>query len=322
MSYEYKDILVEYEEYGEIARIIFKKPDMMNAGISWDEMEAAIEEINANNKVRVCILEGKGKAFSAGGDMTKKVVHEPGPIEFREDHLKKAHSDILRKLRVPVIGKIHGYAMAMGFTWATQCDILIAAEGTILTPHAGKFGDGPSYNSLVFGQLPLRISNELFYTYRRFTAEELAACGFINRVVPMEKLEEEVFNLAKEICNINPLVTRLQKEATDYTLECMGYSAAKMGQHLYHYLGDYNVSLWDPEIVEKRRALGMKWFNHAVKFGAFRDCETRNACIEACTEEMKRQGGSFTDYDAMDKVMTDTIEAVRSNPDWNGPEVR
>lgn len=319
---EYKDIILEYQEYGEIARIIFNKPDMMNAGISYDEMNAAIDEINNNNKVRVCILEGKGRAFSAGGDMTKKVVHEPGPIDFREDHLKKAHADILRKVRVPVIAKVQGYALAMGFTWLTQCDIIIAAEGTIITPHAGKFGDGPSYNSLLFGQLPLRISNELFYTYRRFTAEELQQYGFINKVVPMDKLEDEVMDMAKQICNINPLVTRLQKESTNYALECMGSEMAKKGEHLYHYLGDYNVSLWDPEIVEKRRALGMKWFNHAVKLGAFRDCETRDACILKCTEEMQRQGGEFTDIDAMDKVMIDAIEAVRTDPDWNGPEIR
>ena len=318
---EYKDLILTFEDYGEIARIKFNRPDFMNSGVSFDEVQAAVDEINASNKCRVCIVEGAGRAFSAGGDMTKKVVHEPGPVDFREDHKQKAHAESLSRCRVPVIGKIHGYALAMGFTYAIQCDIIIAAEGTIFSPHAGKFGDGPTAWGLPY-QLPLRIFNDMFYTYRRFTAEELVPCGFVNKVVPMDKLEEEVIAKAREIANIQPLVIRLQKEAVRYDLECMGYEAAKKGEHLFHYLGDYNVSLWDPEIVEKRRNLGMKWFNHAVKFGAFRDNETRDACIESCTEEMIRQGGKFTDYDKMDEVMKATIEAVRSNPDWNGPVIR
>ncbi len=319
---KYNDIILEYQDYGEIARLIFNKPNVMNAGISYDELNAAIDEINNNNKVRVCIVSGNGRAFSAGGDMTKKVVHEPGPIKFREDHKRKAHADLLAKIKVPTIGMIHGYALAMGFTHITQCDLLIAAEGTIITPHAGKFGDGPHYGGLLFGQLPLRLYFEVLYTQRQFKAEELVSCGFINKVVPLEQLEEETLKMARMICNMNPLVTRLQKESAYYALECMGYEAARKGEHLYHYLGDYNVSLWDPEITEKRRNLGMRWFNHAVRLGAFRDCETRDACIEASTVEMERQGGEFTDIEAMDKVITDTIEAIRSNPEWNGPEIR
>jgi enoyl-CoA hydratase/carnithine racemase len=206
---EYKDIQLEFQDYGEIARLRLNRPKLMNAGVSFQELRDAVQEINNDNKVRVLIVSGNGRAFSAGGDMTSSTVHPPTPIEFREDHVKKAHADIFSLCRVPTIAMIHGYAMAMGFTLASQCDLIIAAEGTQMGPYAGKFGDGPQYGGYLFGSLPLKKYMEMVLTYRLFDAEEWYRAGFINKVVPMDKLEEETLALAREIANINPLITRL-----------------------------------------------------------------------------------------------------------------
>ena len=322
---EYKTIQFELKDHGEIARLRFNRPDQMNSGISQEEIRAAIQEVNKDNRVRVLIVSGNGRAFSAGGDMTRTVeqgAHPPDPIAFREDHKEKAHSEFFSACRVPTIAQVHGYAMAMGFTLMAQCDLIIAAERTQIGPYGGRFGDGPQFGGYLFGSMPLRKFNEMVYTYRLMDAEEWCKAGFINKVVPLDKLEEETLTLAREIANINPLITRLQKESIKLTLDIMGYDTAKRSEHLFHVMGDNNVSAWEPKIIEKRRELGMRWFNHAVRAGAFRDIETRDHVIEESYKELQRQNGTFTDIESMDRVIKESIEAIRSQEGWNGPKVR
>lgn len=321
---EYKTIQFELQDKGEIARLRFNRPDQMNSGVSIEELRDAVQEVNKSNLVRVLIISGNGRAFSAGGDMTRTVeqgAHPPDPIAFREDHKEKAHSEILSLCKVPTIAQVHGYAMAMGFTLMSQCDLIIAAEGTKIGSYGVRFGDGPQFGGYLWS-MPLRKFNEMVFTGRLIDAEEWCQAGFINKVVPLDKLEEETLTLAREIANINPLITRLQKESTNLTLDIMGYSAAKRSEHLFHVMGDNNVSAWGPEVIAKRRELGMRWFNHAVRAGAFRDIETRDHVIEESYKELQRQNGTFTDAESMDRVIKESIEAVRSQEGWNGPKVR
>jgi enoyl-CoA hydratase/carnithine racemase len=322
---EYKTIQFELQDHGEIARVRFNRPEQMNSGISHDEIRDVVQEVNDNNIVRVLIVSGNGRVFSAGGDMTRTVeqgAHPPDPIAFREDHVKKGHSEFFSLCRVPTIAMVHGYAMAMGFTYMAQCDLIVAAEGTMIGPYAGKFGDGPQFGGYLFGAMPLRKYKEMVFTYRMMEAEEWCRAGFINRVVPLDKLEGETLTLAREIANINPLITRLQKESIEETLDIMGYKASKKVENLFHCLGDNNVSAWEPEVMEKRQKLGMRWFNHAVRAGAFRDAETRDYVIEESFKELLKQNGSFTDLESMDRVIRESIETIRSAPDWRGPKIR
>jgi hypothetical protein len=147
--------------------------------------------------------------------------------------------------------------------------------------------------------------------------------GVINKVVPLERLEEEATAMAKDIANINPLIIRLQKEETNQVLTIMGAYLAKRDGQLVHVIGDYAAGLWGEEVSAKRRQLGVHWFNAAKKVGGvFRDVETRDRVIEECFKELNRQGGTFTDMESLERVIKEAIEAVRSDPNWKGPAVR
>jgi naphthoate synthase len=325
---EYTEIQYETQDHGEIARIRLNRPQRLNAtnATMYREIIDAIQRINHDNLVRVVILSGNGRAFCTGGDMkrsTKEGAHSGNDlISFIKSH-KKAWAEHLKVCRVPIIAQVHGYALADGLDLMYQCDLIIAAEGTKIGL-GGYFGDGPAHpaGSMFFG-MPLRKFNETAFTGRDFSVDELCSMGVINKVVPLERLEEEATAMAKDIANINPLIIRLQKEGTNQLLAIMGAYLAKRDGQLVHVIGDYAAGLWGEETSAKRRQLGVQWFNAAKRVGGvFRDVETRDRVIEESFKELNRQGGTFTDMESLERVIKEAIEAVKSNPNWKGPAVR
>lgn len=322
---EYTDIQFEIQDKGEIARIRLNRPDSMNALTQnmRQEFEDAVQAINDDNIVRVLIVSGNGRAFCTGGNMKITAVegaHPPGLIDMMEDHMLGAWHDLLEPCRVPTIAQVHGYVMAAGYTLMNQCDLIIAAEGTKIGIQAVRF-DGPELGKLLW-MVPLRKFNELSFTGRLLDAREWYEMGTINKVVPMEKLEEETTALAREIANMNPLTLRLQRETTKLTLDIMGMNVAQKAGQFIHVIGDFANGAWSEEILSKRLQLGMHWFNHAVKAGVFRDTETTNRVIKKSFEELQRQGGAFTDLDSMDQVIKEAVEAVRNSREWKDPKLR
>ncbi len=128
---------IKYEKHGRIARLTLNRPEKLNA-LSYpllDEYAAALTEAEQDEEVRVVIVKGAGRAFSAGYDVEPGKPGEYGgrAILYDLEHLQRHNREITTawNLRKPVIAQVHGYCVAGGNDIAGQCDIIIAAENAI-----------------------------------------------------------------------------------------------------------------------------------------------------------------------------------------------
>lgn len=193
-----------------------------------DELEAAIDGAAGDGEVRVLILRGAGtRAFSAGADLEELLAHET--IDDRRRHFDGVARVILAMHRAPqpVIARVQGFALAGG------CGVAVAADFTIASDDA-VFG----LPEIGIGLLPMVVSApilratgsrkvvlDLVLTGRRVEANEARELGLVTRVVPVDRLDAEVEELATQLATLSPAALRLGKEAI-YTMSEMEYGAA------------------------------------------------------------------------------------------------
>jgi enoyl-CoA hydratase len=217
----YEDLI--YEKRGLTAWITLNRPDKLNALREnlVRELYRALEQAEKDEEVRVVVLRGAGRAFSAGYDLDEEA--KLTTAEQWRDHLDL---DIRTTLKVweipkPVIAAVHGYCLAGACELAMACDITVAAEDAILGEPEIRFGSGP-VTLIMPWVLGLKKTRELLYTGDTLTAPEAERIGMINRVVPKDRLEEEVQKLADKIAKVPPAVMRLTKIPLNRNYEIMG----------------------------------------------------------------------------------------------------
>ncbi|GMB09901.1 1,4-dihydroxy-2-naphthoyl-CoA synthase [Thermolongibacillus altinsuensis] len=213
---EYEDIL--YETYNGIAKITINRPEVHNAFRPKTVMELidAFSYARDDSKIGVIILTGAGgKAFCSGGD--QKVRGHGGYVG--EDNIPRLNVlDLQRLIRVipkPVIAMVAGYAIGGGHVLHVVCDLTIAADNAIFGqtgPKVGSFdgGYGAGYLARIVGHKKAR---EIWYLCRQYTAQEALEMGLVNKVVPLEQLEEETVKWAEEILEKSPTAIRFLKAA-------------------------------------------------------------------------------------------------------------
>jgi enoyl-CoA hydratase/carnithine racemase len=290
---------IQFEIQEGIARIKLNRPEVLNA---WnlkmsEEVNDAIQRVNSDKNVRVLILSGNGRTFCSGHDL-KEAFQKPDEQGFPSDLMsfidyerKKIVNpkENLRTIKVPTIAQVQGHAIAGGFVLMNMCDLVIAAEGTKMGLYGVKFGPPPDENIPYLWMMPIRMLKEMVFTGRLYDAEEFYRIGLINKVVSLEKLEEEVMALAKEIMSINPVVNRLTKENIHHCLDIMGYSNTQLSSALYHWIGHQVIGTRGG--FEAYGELGPKWFIQKTKEGAFKDFEATDKTNREAMEELKRKKG-------------------------------
>jgi enoyl-CoA hydratase/carnithine racemase len=219
-----------YERRGPVAVVTLNRPAVLNAlsaGLIRD-VHAAFDRLEADDGVRVAVLRGAGRAFSAGYDLKESGADPPrGVLEWRA----RLERDVRFTLRVwdcpkPVIAAVHGYCLAGACDLAMMCDLTIAAEGTLFGEPEIRFGSGVVTLAMPW-VVGMKKTRELLYTGSdRLTAEEALALGLVNRVVPAARLESETLALAEEIARNDPEAVRLTKLALNRTYERMGIKDA------------------------------------------------------------------------------------------------
>jgi enoyl-CoA hydratase len=278
-----------------IARIRLNRPEVLNAW-NWEmmgEVSDVADKLNNEPKARVLIISGNGKGFCAGHDL-KELENEKGyPQNFVElmDYERKKYinpKESLRRLKIPTIASVHGYALAGSFVIMNMCDLIIAAEGTRMGMYGVKFGPSPDENFAYLWMMPLRMMKEMVFTGRTYDAEEFYRIGLINKVVPADKLEEETMALAKDVTMINPITNRLTKESINLMLDIMGYSATQQTGSLYHFIGHQLATGGEmgADLFRVQKELGTKWFIEATKKGAFKDYETEKKVLKEAIAEL------------------------------------
>jgi naphthoate synthase len=215
---EYTDILYERAEGEGIAKITINRPEVRNAfrPLTVSEMIDAFDAVREDPEIGVVLLTGAGpKAFCSGGD--QKVRGEGGYVG--SDGVPRLNVlDLQRQIRAlpkPVIAVVAGYAIGGGHVLHLVCDLTIAAENAVFGqtgPRVGSFdaGYGATYLARVVGHKKAR---EIWYLCRQYSAQEALDMGLVNTVVPLDRLEAEAVQWAREILEKSPTALRFLKAA-------------------------------------------------------------------------------------------------------------
>ena len=244
---EYQDIT--YEKIDGIAKITINRPEKRNAfrPETTKELYDAFIDAREDSEVGVIFLTGAGPAkdgkyaFCSGGDQSirgnKGYVGKDGVPRLNILDVQKQ----IRSIPKPVIALVAGYAIGGGHVLHIVCDLSIAADNAIFGqtgPKVGSFdgGFGASYLARVVGQKKAR---EIWYLCRQYNAQEAMQMGLVNKVVPVEQLEAEGVQWAKEILEMSPLALRLLKSAFNAELDGQaGIQELAGNATLLYYMSD------------------------------------------------------------------------------------
>ncbi len=213
---DFETLIYESLDDGRICRITFNRPEKMNA-LSRPllrELDVALHDAEGDPDVRVVILCGAGRAFSAGYDLSPSPDTGQQRIYSGEDPQGRRLiggristmqiTDLqlyLWNMAKVTIAQVHGYALAGGCEFAMMADLVIAADDAQFG-HPGTRGVGTPGNGNLWPLLiPMRHAKELIYTGDSTPAARAEALNMINKAVPGEQLEEYTLTLARRIGN-------------------------------------------------------------------------------------------------------------------------
>ncbi|WP_411968996.1 enoyl-CoA hydratase/isomerase family protein [Haloferax sp. YSSS75] len=207
---------IETSRDGYVGRITLDRPASLNT-FSTDlaaELDDALTSFAEMDAVRAIVVDGAGKAFSAGIDLT-----EHADFETKDEYeawvaVMEEPFRTLTKMRTPVVAAVHGHAAANGIGLLAACDLAVVAEGTRMgatAPKVGLFCMGPAVPLL--SSVTRKRCLELLLTGDLIDAETAAEWGLVNRVVPDGDHVAAAVELAETIASKSPVAVQMGKEA-------------------------------------------------------------------------------------------------------------
>jgi enoyl-CoA hydratase len=217
--------LVLYEPRGPAAYLTLNRPDKLNAlsaGLV-DALEAALRRAASDDEIKVVVLTGAGRAFSAGYDLSEEVADQPTTAAQWHTILARDVEVTMQLWRSPkpTIAAARGWCIAGGCELAMACDMIVAAEDAKFGEPEIRYGSGPVALLMPFliGQ---KKTNELLFTGEVIDAHEAHRIGLVNRVVPADELDEAVAALVAKIAPTPLPVLRHTKLALLRAYEAAG----------------------------------------------------------------------------------------------------
>lgn len=218
---------VLYEKKGRKAYIILNRPEKLNA-LTMDMYRAigeVLDEIEKDDEIRVVILKGNGRCFSAGYDIASEVADEPLLVERSELGVVNANRWKIWNSTKPFIAQLHSYCFGGGCELALPCDYLLAADSLVIGEPEIQFGENPAFLMIPW-VVGLRKAKELMLTGEKISGQEAADIGLVTRVYPADELEQEVEKLADKLIKISPPALQIQKMGINRAYEIMGMKTA------------------------------------------------------------------------------------------------
>jgi enoyl-CoA hydratase/carnithine racemase len=209
----YQNVLVERKE--RVGLIVLNRPaqfNTFNTALA-QELCKALLELEMDKAVRVVVIKGAGKAFCTGIDISE--FHGKTLQEYREwIGLMERALHVISSMKKPVIASAHGYAVANGAGLIAACDLAVVAEGTRIGATAvnvGLFCMGPAVP--MSRSLSRKRCLEMVMTGDMIEASDAERWGLVNKVVPLDRLDEETMALANKLAEKSPLALQMGKEA-------------------------------------------------------------------------------------------------------------
>jgi naphthoate synthase len=234
-----------------IAKITIARPEVRNAfrPETLIELSDALTKAREDTSAGVIVLTGEGPdAFCSGGD--QRVRGDSGYVAGGASVGRFHVTDLqvqMRRLPKPIVAMVAGYAVGGGQVLHVVCDLTIAADNARFGqtgPRVGSF-DGGYGAALLASLVGPKKAKEIWFLCRQYSAEEALDMGLVNRVVPLEELEEETVGWCREMLELSPFSLRLLKAS---------FNAAEDGmagiQQLAH---DANLLFYGSEEAQEGR---------------------------------------------------------------------
>lgn len=239
---EYQEI--KYSYFEGVAKISINRPHKRNAftPLTVKEMSEAMELARQDERVGVVILTGEGgEAFCSGGDQS--IRGHGGYIG--EDSVPRLNVlDLqmqIRRIPKPVVAMVAGYAIGGGHVLHVVCDLSIAADNARFGqtgPKVGSFdgGFGASYLARIVGQKKAR---EIWFLCDQYNAQEALDMGLVNKVVPLDQLEDATLDWCRKMLEKSPIALRMLKASFNAELDGQaGIQQLAGDATLLYYLSD------------------------------------------------------------------------------------
>jgi enoyl-CoA hydratase/carnithine racemase len=190
------------ETDGAIGRLTLNRPTKLNplSTQTLTELATAAHWFDERPEVKVVIVSGAGRAFSAGADLTGFTQHQEISVREAADRGRQM-ADALERMRALSIAAIQGWCVGGGLVLVAACDLRIAADDAHFSIPEVDLGIPLAWGGIprLVREIGPALTKELVLTCRPFDAAEARAAGFLNRLVPEAKLEATVFELAQSL---------------------------------------------------------------------------------------------------------------------------
>lgn len=228
-----------YERDRRIARITFDRPDRLNAiGLETPgDIEAAVQEANADDAVHVIVLSGRGPAFCAGYDLKdfaeakNPVIQTDMPWDPMKDYaLMKGYTEKFMSLwrsYKPVVCKVHGHAVAGGSDIALCCDLVVMAEDAKIGYPPTRVWGCPTTAMWVY-RLGAEGAKRMLLTGDLIDGAEAKRIGLVTDSVPAEALDDRVEALAERMAGVPKNQLMMQKLMINQAMTNMGLETTQM----------------------------------------------------------------------------------------------
>lgn len=231
---------IKVDVEGGVGWIRFNRPEKMNAigAVTRQQLGDAIKQAERDDMVRVVVLTGSGRAFCSGADVSE--MAEGGEMRKPEkvgSILRTEYMPMLTRLRTmpkPVIAAMNGPAVGIGASYALACDIRIATPEAYIMEAFVNIGLAPDGGvSWLLPRLAgTGVAYEMFFTGKALQAADAHRLGVINRIVPAERLEAEVRELATQLASQPRQAMAGAKRAVVHALESSYEEALEFESYL------------------------------------------------------------------------------------------
>jgi enoyl-CoA hydratase len=204
-----------------VALVTLDRPEVLNAldYQTLGELTDALEALDADTSVRCVVITGAGdRAFAAGADI--KEMAEATPVTLTNAN-NFARWERLRRVHVPLIAAVRGFALGGGCELAMACDMVVAADDATFGQPESKIGimPGAGGTQRLTRALGKAKAMELILTGRNLSAREAYERGLVSQVVAREETLSAAFALASEVAAMPPLAVRAAKESVNRAYE-------------------------------------------------------------------------------------------------------
>ncbi|HUG49302.1 MAG TPA: enoyl-CoA hydratase-related protein [Candidatus Limnocylindria bacterium] len=207
--------------FGGVALLTLDRPEVLNAldYRTLQELVEALERLDTDEAVRCVVITGAGeKAFAAGADI--KEMADATPVSLGKVN-SFARWERIRRIRLPLIAAVRGYALGGGCELAMACDMVVAADDAVFGQPEIKIGimPGAGGTQRLTRALGKARAMELILTGANLPAREAYQRGLVSRLAAREETLGAALDLAREVAAMPPLAVRAAKEAVNRAFE-------------------------------------------------------------------------------------------------------